>query len=1034
MSSTLSLSDDAAAPAEPERDHVRFEVEREHARGGLGRVLEARDKDLQRTVAIKEMIKQDPVSQARFQREAELTARLQHPGIVPIYERSAWPGGEPFYVMKMVSGRSLSEAIKASATLGERLALIAHVIDVAETIAYAHAEGVVHRDLKPSNVIIGTYGETVVIDWGIAKDLWAEDSDDDPGVVRMTVASDDDLTVAGSVIGTPAYMPPEQARGETVDGRADVYAIGAMLYHVVAGVAPFDGDSGTDVLGQVVSEDPAPLDQVVPDVAPDLCAIVAKAMARDARDRYPSARELAVDLERFRDGQLVGAREYGWIERAAWWARRHRGLTASIATAVLLGIVLGGVWIVRERRLREAATAARDDAERARLATRRQSLALLEAQGQVELQAGRSFRAAVLLAEAYGQGQDSFAVRLGLGEAMRDVDRLEHTLRGHTGRVRCLAVSPDGRYVATGTEAAAAHIFDMRTGGRLHVLEGHRPSVFSVAFSPDSQRLVTTGDDGHVIMWRVDDGSMIYDLDLDDGAAMEAAFSPDGALLATVTTGGTLRLWDAATGAPNRVLARDRGSLLAVAFSPDGRSVATAGDGTAHVWDVERGAVRAELVGHLGPVWSIAYDPTGTAIATAGADHLARVWDAATGAPRAVLRGHTGVVYSAAFSPDGERIVTASHDQSVRVWGAADGGVRDVLRGHEVTVIAAAFSPDGQRIVTGSWDQTARVWRAEVGEGTGPLAGHREEVLIAEFSRDGEQLVTWSADNVAQLWESDSLVRRWRVDALAAPMAVAFTADGARIAAGQFLGSRARLVDARTGEIALELPGHVDRVYGVDVSPDGRTLVTASHDGTARLWDMATGAPIGEPVRRERGWSSALFSPDGRFVAMAARGARRIELRDAQRLELVRSIGDHSTGVNAVAFSRDGRRLVTGGVGDHLVKVWDVDTGALKMTLAGHTDMVLWVSFGPDDRIIATAGVDQKAMFWDAETGERVYELDGPAFSVDFHPDGTRIAVGGYSGYARVLRLETRTPAEIARILDEIVDLRFDRGKIVPRR
>jgi serine/threonine protein kinase len=225
---------DPPATRRQTRDPGRYHILGEHGRGGLGRVSRAHDVDLGRDIAIKELISRGHVGEVRFLREALITARLEHPGIVPVYEAGRWPDGTPFYAMKLVAGRPLRDLIAERATVDERIGLLHHVIAVADAIAYAHGRNIIHRDLKPSNVIVGDFGETVVIDWGLAKDLTASD---DPAAAAGSSSRDSGdagLTSAGSILGTPAYMAPEQERGEHVDQRADVYAIGAMLWELCA--------------------------------------------------------------------------------------------------------------------------------------------------------------------------------------------------------------------------------------------------------------------------------------------------------------------------------------------------------------------------------------------------------------------------------------------------------------------------------------------------------------------------------------------------------------------------------------------------------------------------------------------------------------------------------------------------------------------------------------------------------------------------------------------------------------------------------
>ena len=362
----VTMLDEEAAPSTPAAAPraaaaERYVIDREIGHGGMGRVFAGRDLRLGRTVAIKMLRTQDAVLASRFEREVKLAARLQHPGVVPVYDAGFWPSGEPFLVMKLVLGQSLARVIKDADTHADRLALLPQVIAAAEAVAYAHDQGIVHRDLKPNNILVGAFGETVVVDWGLAKDLRAGaaaktsaaaggapspqpspasgrgGADPDPapspreaGRGSGSGAGD---TAAGAVIGTPSYMSPEQAAGRQVDPRADVYALGAILYYVLAGTPPQPSSTSTDPAAAPARL--VPLVSLEPRLPPDLLAIVDKALAADAARRYPSAFELADDLKRFAGGQLVAARRYSPLTRAGRFAARHP-LAAAVATAALL--------------------------------------------------------------------------------------------------------------------------------------------------------------------------------------------------------------------------------------------------------------------------------------------------------------------------------------------------------------------------------------------------------------------------------------------------------------------------------------------------------------------------------------------------------------------------------------------------------------------------------------------------------------------------------------------------------------------------
>ena len=305
-----------------------YRLGRELARGGMGQILEADDLRHGRRVALKRPLGAGDAAVHRFVREARMAARLEHPGIVPVYEAGLLPSGEPFLAMKQVAGKSLHETVRATTRLAERLALLPRLIAVADALAYAHGRGVVHRDLTPSNVLLGAHGETVIIDWGVATD---------------------DATPAPGSVGTPRFIAPEQARGDAVDPRADVYSLGAVLHFTLAGGPP--GAAELD-----------------PSLPADLRAIVARAMAADPAARYPTAAELADDLGRFVTGGLVRAHVYSPAARLRRWARRRRGALVAALLALVALVGIGAASFVRIARERDTAIAAR---ERARATSER---------------------------------------------------------------------------------------------------------------------------------------------------------------------------------------------------------------------------------------------------------------------------------------------------------------------------------------------------------------------------------------------------------------------------------------------------------------------------------------------------------------------------------------------------------------------------------------------------------------------------------------------------------------------------------------
>lgn len=365
------------------------------ARGGLGQVRRAFDRHLGRTVAVKETLA--PRNAERFVREAQVTARLDHPAVVPVHDIGHHPDGRPYYCMKLIEGRSLEAAIADAHDLTERVALLQHVITVAEVIAFAHERRVLHRDLKPANILVGKYGETWVIDWGLTAYVERDEAE-----VGEKTESDWDrarLTRTGEWMGTLPYMAPEQLGDHEVDERVDVYGLGAVLYHTLAGRRPYMEVDGQQLLTAVALGPPTDLGLLVPDVPTELQAIVRKAMTHDPDQRYPSARALADDLRRFQTGRLVEAHRYRVSDMLARWARRHRAAlsVAGFAAALLAGAGMYGVRMLaverdtalqNERRAIQheaAAESARAEADRRTVEARGALATMLEQEGRREL-------------------------------------------------------------------------------------------------------------------------------------------------------------------------------------------------------------------------------------------------------------------------------------------------------------------------------------------------------------------------------------------------------------------------------------------------------------------------------------------------------------------------------------------------------------------------------------------------------------------------------------------------------------------------
>ncbi|HWM87395.1 MAG TPA: serine/threonine-protein kinase [Kofleriaceae bacterium] len=468
----------------------RFQVGAEVARGGMGRVVAARDEQLGRQVAIKEALDGDAVTVSRFEREVHITARLQHPAIVPLYDAGRWPSGLPFYVMRLVSGRSLLERIEKTRSLDERLALVPSFLAAADAVGFAHRERIIHRDLKPANVLVGEHGETLVIDWGLAKVMGEPDpldledigelTDEDIAVGETISASAPGATRAGAVLGTPGYMAPEQAAGDPVDPRSDVYAMGATLYHLLAGAPPHTAASPTDVIARTLTGPPPPLAGLAPGAPPDLVAIVDKAMAADPDRRYPDGSALAADVRRFLTGQLVAAHRYSQRDRVRRFVRRHRAAFAVGGLAAAVLVVLVAVGLSRIVAARHRAESARADAEagwrsaehaRERAQDRADDLLLARAQGLLDSDP----TAAAGLAARLPLDSAGWSRARALIDAAR-ARGIARSLPGQRGANVALEVDPSGRFLLSLDRDGRVEIHDLESWRSRVIAEGERAS------------------------------------------------------------------------------------------------------------------------------------------------------------------------------------------------------------------------------------------------------------------------------------------------------------------------------------------------------------------------------------------------------------------------------------------------------------------------------------------------------------------------------------------------------------------------------
>lgn len=753
-----------ASPAGTRHNIGRFRVQKLVGEGGFGKVYKAYDPLLKRDVAIKlaKFAAADADRSRRFETEARSAGRLKHPNIVTVYETGRL-GQRQFIVYEYVAGHTLAERVADYATQLEVAARV--ILGIADSLAYAHQQGVIHRDIKPGNIIIDADGEPHLTDFGVAKQLEHEP----------------EHTTDGSILGTIFYMAPEQARGQLdeVGPASDQYSLGAVLYELITGKRPFLG-AYHEVVEQVLHSDPADPRQCNRRIPRDLVAICLKSMHKSPAQRYVSVGQMAADLRRFLAGDLVRARHATLRERVTRWMGRNRAIAGSLVTALLLlcaSLVASTLWLVHMSRIAHELKIKRDqvdaalglqeasDAERMSLiddlTKRGRQLARLE-RDKVALKASvTTLRADI---ERLRDSEKSMLIEIAdLKQDNQDLKKrhLASTYVETIQRAATLVARNDASLVETsiadcpdecrGWEwqflKSAAH-----SGHVPLLLEGHTGAIHSVAIAPDNSRLISAGWDS-IRQWNLQLANAKSVLSDEIGATFAIAMSSDGRQLSGGGVDGSVRIWDVTSGELLASLENGASPVRSLVFSANGsRLVCAREDGEIRLWDVSKRQLIRRFLGHEAAVRGLALSIGGEFLASGSADATVKAWDLENGHLLNTLIGLHGGVACLAFDPTRSRLAAGTDDGSLLVWHWQSGNLLVCLRGHGDTVSSVCYSADGKRLLSSSLDGTVRIWDTDTNRELLVVASLGFPVRQAIISQDGRIVAAVGDDQFVRVW------------------------------------------------------------------------------------------------------------------------------------------------------------------------------------------------------------------------------------------------------------------------------------------